>query len=326
MRAPCRFTLILLALVAFVTFAAHGAHAQSYPTRPLRLIVPFPPGGTADIIGRPLAQRLRETLGQSVVVDNRGGAGGVVGTALVAKSPPDGYTLLLGANGSLTISPNLGKLPYDPLTELTPIGTVATGQFLLAVHPSVPARNVDALVKLARSRPGTLRFGSAGSGNPGHLAGELFKSIAGVNMIHIPYKGAGPMSVELMAGQVDLGFAGVSSFVPHVQAGRVRALAVTSLRRSDVLPELPTLNEAGLVGYEVSTFWGVLTAARLPREMLQRLSVAVTEAARHPELRDMYIKGGNDPATSTPDEFAARLRTDIAKWGAVIRTAGIKEE
>jgi tripartite-type tricarboxylate transporter receptor subunit TctC len=320
MRTCLRHVLFLLGLMSGL------AQAQTYPARPVRLIVPFAPGGTADIIGRPLAQRLGEVLGQSFVIDNRGGAGGVVGATLAAKSQPDGYTLLLGSSGALTISPNLSKLSYDPSTDFAPIGMVATSQFILVVHPSVPAHSVEALIKLARSRPGGLRFGSAGTGNVGHLAGELFKSVAKVEMIHVPYKGAGPMTVDLLAGQVDLGFPGLSSLVPHVKTGRVRALAVTGLRRADILPDLPTLSEAGLPGYEAITFWGLLAPAKTARESLRRLSAAVAEAMKTAALRDMYAKGGNDPTTSTPEEFATRIRNDIAKWAGIIRAAGIKEE
>ena len=257
---------------------------------------------------------------------SRGGAGGVVGATVVAKSSPDGYTLLLGANGALTISPSLTRLPYDAQTDLAPIALIATSQFILVTHPSVPARSVPALIQLARARPGALRFGSAGTGNPGHLAGELFKSMGKVNLIHVPYKGSGPMAVELMAGQVDLGFPGLSSLVSHVRAGRVRALAVTGAKRSDVLPELPTIAEAVLPGYEVITFWGVLVQGKTPRDIVQRLHGAVAEAAGHAELRDQYLKGGNDPVISTSEEFAARIRTDTAKWAALIRAAGIKDE
>jgi tripartite-type tricarboxylate transporter receptor subunit TctC len=317
-----RFLLVLATLLS----ATQPVHAQTYPSRAIRLVVPFAPGGTADIIGRPLAQRLGESLGQSVVIDNRGGAGGVLGASVAAKAAPDGYTLLLGSSGALTISPSLSKLAYDPTKDFAPVGIIATSQFILVVHPSVPARDVKALIALARARPGALSFGSAGTGNVGHLAGELFESMAKVDMVHVPYKGAAPMTVDLLAGQVDLGFPGLSSLVPHVQSGRVRALAVTGLRRSGVFPDLPTLDEAALPGYEAITFWGVLAPGKTPPEILQRLGVAVAEAARTTELRDIYVKAGNDPAVSTPEEFAARIRADIAKWAQIVKAAGIKQD
>jgi len=316
---------LLLALALFVATMS-SVHSQTYPSRAIRLVVPFAPGGTADIIGRPLAQRLGESLGQSVVLDHRGGAGGVVGASIAAKSAPDGYTLLLGSSGALTISPSLTKLAYDPTKDFAPIGIVATSQFILVVHPSVPAKDVKGLIALARARPGALSFGSAGTGNVGHLAGELFESMAKVDMVHVPYKGAAPMTVDLLAGQVDLGFPGLSSLVPHVKSGRVRALAVTGLRRSGVFPDLPTLDEAALPGYEAITFWGVLAPGKTPPETIQRLSAVVAEAARTAELRDIYIKAGNDPATSTPEEFSARIRSDIAKWAQIVKAAGIKQD
>lgn len=318
-------TRCLLALAMFFATTS-SVQAQTYPSRAIRLVVPFAPGGTADIIGRPLAQRLGESLGQSVVLDNRGGAGGVVGASIAAKSAPDGYTLLLGSSGALTISPSLSKLGYDPTKDFAPIGIVATSQFILVVHPSVPAKDVKGLIALARARPGALSFGSAGTGNVGHLAGELFESMAKVDMVHVPYKGAAPMTVDLLAGQVDLGFPGLSSLVPHVKSGRVRALAVTGLRRSGVFPDLPTLDEAALPGYEAITFWGVLAPGKTSPEIIQRLSMVVSEAARTSELRDVYIKAGNDPATSTPEEFAVRIRADIAKWAQIVKSAGIKQD
>lgn len=250
----------------------------------------------------------------------------MVGATLVAKSPPDGYTVLLGSSGALTISPSLSKLTYDPTTDFSPVGMVSVSQFVLVVHPSVPARDPRAFIALARSRPGALRYGSAGNGNVGHLAGELMKSLAKIDMVHVPYKGAAPMTVDLFTGQVDLGFPGLSSLVPHIKAGRVRALAVTGTRRADVLPEVPTLNESALPGYETITFWGVLTPGKAPREIVQRLSAAVNEAMKSPELRDVYSRAGNDPATSTPEEFAARIRTDIGKWAKLVKEAGIRED
>jgi len=320
MRSAVRILVVLMLALC------GQALAQNYPAHPIRMVLPFAPGGTADIIARPVAQRMGELLGQSVVVDNRGGAGGVVGAALAAKSPADGYTLLLGSSGALTISQSLGKLPYDPVADFTPVGLVATSQFILVVHPSVPAKNVRELIALAKSRPGRLIFGSAGTGNVGHLAAELFDSMAGVSMIHVPYKGAGPMTVDLLAGQVDLSFPGLSSLVPYVKAGRVRALAVTGATRSAVLPDLQTLSEAGLAGYEATTFWGLLAPARTAGDIVRRLAAVLREALKNPELIQYYVNQGNDPTASTPEEFAQRIRVDIDKWSRVIKNAGIKPE
>ena len=313
-------------LIAVVQIVCGSSFAQSYPTRPVRLILPFAPGGTADIIGRPLAQRMTEQLGHPVIVDNRGGAGGVVGAAVVAQASADGYTLLLGSSGALTISPNLGKIPYDPVTDFAPVGLVATSQFILVVHPSVAATSVKQLIELARGKPGTLRYGSAGNGNVGHLAGELFASMAKIEMVHVPYKGAGPMTTDLLGGQVELAFPGLSSLVPHVKAGKLRALGVTGSRRSEVLPDLPTLSEAGLPGYEAITFWGLLAPARVQRGIIDRLGSSVSAALKTAELRTAYVSTGNDPAASTPEEFAALIRNDIGKWGKIIKAASIKED
>lgn len=318
--------ICLAALAAFVVGFAVPAQSQTYPARSIRMIVPFAPGGTADLVGRPLAQKLGELLGQNVLVDNRGGAGGVVGVTVVAKSPADGYTILLGSSGALTISPSLSKLTYDATVDFSPVGMVAVSQFVLVVHPSVPAKDARALISLARQRPGALRYGSAGTGNVGHLAGELMASLAKIEMVHVPYKGAAPMTVDLLAGQVDLGFPGLSSLLPHIKSGRVRALAVTGMRRSGALPDIPTLNESALPGYETITFWGILLPGKAPRELVQRLSGAVNDVMKQPDLRETYHRAGNDPVTSTPDEFAVRIRTDIGKWAKLIAAAGIKEE
>lgn len=318
--------LAYVVLLAAASLGAQNLGAQSYPNRPVRVVLPFAPGGTADIIGRPVAQKLGEALGQSVFVENRGGAGGVVGATLIAKSPPDGYNLLLGSSGALTISPSLIKLAYDPVNDFTPIGLVATSQFILVVHPSVPAHSVRELIAIAKAKPGRLSFGSAGHGNVGHLAAELFNSMAKVRTVHVPYKGAGPMTIDLLSGQVDLAFPGLSSLVPHVKAGKVRALGVTGMKRSSVLPDLPTLDEAGLKGYEATTFWGLLAPGKTSREIVQRLSAALDEAMKSPELKTQYANGGNDAATSTPDAFAMLIRTDIAKWDRLIKAAGIKGE
>jgi tripartite-type tricarboxylate transporter receptor subunit TctC len=314
------------ALAVILVACATHAHSQTYPTRSIRMIVPFAPGGTADLVGRPLAQKLGDVLGQTVIVDNRGGAGGVVGATLAAKSPADGYTVLLGSSGALTISPSLSKLTYDPTTDFAPIGMVAVSQFVLVVHPSVPAKDARGLIALARQRPGALRYGSAGTGNVGHLAAELMKSLAKIDMVHVPYKGAAPMTVDLLSGQVDLGFPGLASLVPHIKSGRVRALAVTGSKRSGALPDVPTLDESALPGYETITFWGLLLPGKAPPDLVQRLNGAVNEVMKQPELRETYSRAGNDPTTSTPEAFAARIRADIGKWAKLIASAGIKEE
>ena len=326
-RSPliaCRTRLILLCWVALA--ACSDAGAQAYPIRPVRLVLAFAPGGTSDIVGRPLAQKMGEVLGQPCIVENRSGAGGVVAAVSVAKSPADGYTLLLSVSGFLTIMPGFTKLPYDVVNDYSPVGLVATSQFVLVVHASVPVRNVNELIALAKTKPGRLVFGSNGSGSVNHVAGELLNSMAGVSMLHVPYKGSGPMTIALLSGQIDLAFPGVSPLIPFIKAGRVKGLAVTGKVRTQALPDLPTLDETGLKGYEAINLFGILAPAKTPPDIVRRLNVALLVAMKSPELRDTYIKQGNDPTPSSSDEFAALIRSEIAKWARVVRDAGIKAE
>ena len=309
------------ALGAF--FIAH-AGAQTFPNRALRLVIPFAPGGTADIIGRPLAQKIAEALGQPVVVENRGGAGGAVGAANVASSAPDGYALLLGVNGFLTILPGFTRLSYDPVADFSPIATIASSQFVLVAHPSVPARNLQELLALAKSQPARLTFASTGNGTVNHVAGELLNSMAGIKPVHVPYKGTGPMMLDLLAGHIDFGFPGVSSVLPYISAGKLKGVAVTGAARSVALPAVPTIGEAALRGYEATSFWGVLAPAKTPADIVRRLNAAVLDALKHPELRDAYTRQGNDITPGTPEAFAALIRSDTAKWARVIKSTGVK--
>ena len=313
-------------ILAFQFFLAASAHADDYPSRPIRMIVPFAPGGTADLIARPLAFKLGELLGESIVVINRGGAGGVVGAGLVAQAQADGYTLLLGSNGALTISQHLGPVSFDAFKDFSPIGIVATSQFVLVTHPSVPAKNVKELIALAKAKDGQLNFGSAGVGNVGHLAGELFDSMTGVRMLHVPYAGAGPMMIDLLSGRVNLAFPGLSSVVPAIKAGNLRALAVSSKTRSALLPDVPTLDEAGLPGYNLETFWAILVPAHTPRHIVQKLNSALLRALESPELRKAYLDTGNEPSPSSPEQLAQRIHNDSQKWGDIIRKADIKKD
>ncbi len=309
---------------ALGAFFMASAAAQTFPGRPLRLVIPFAPGGTADIVGRPLAQKLGEVLAQPVVVENRGGAGGAVGAASVAGAPPDGYTLLLGVNGFLTILPGFTKLPYDPVAGFAPVATVATSQFVLVAHPSVPARTLKELLALAKAQPDKLTFASTGNGTVGHVAGELLNSMAGVRTLHVPYKGTGPMTLDLLAGHIDLAYPGVSSVVPHIRAGKLKAFAVTGATRSGALPELPTIAQAALPGYEASTFWGLLAPAKTPPEIVRKLNAAIVEALQSVTLRETFLQQGNEPAPSTPEAFAALIRDDTARWLRVIKRAGLR--
>ena len=301
------------------------AKAETYPSHPIKMIVPFAPGGTADIIARPLAKALGEALDESIIVVNRGGAGGVVGAQTVAQAKNDGYTILLGSNGALTISQHLHPVPYDATKDFAPVGLVATSQFVLVVHPSVPVKNVGELIAYAKAKNGRLTFGSAGIGNVGHLAAELFDSMAGVKMLHVPYAGAGPMTTDLLAGRVSLAFPGLSSMVPLIKSGSLRALAVTSLHRSFLLPDVPTLDEAGLKGYDAKTFWAILAPAGTPKPVIKKLNTALIKALKSDELKKIYRETGNDPDPSTPQELGQRIRQDIQKWGEIVRKAGIKK-
>jgi tripartite-type tricarboxylate transporter receptor subunit TctC len=302
-----------------------AAHADDYPSHAIRMIVPFAPGGTADIIARPLALKLGEILHQSIVVMNHGGAGGALAAGMVASARNDGYTLLLGSNGALTISQHLGTLPYDPVKDFAPVGMVATSQFILVTHPSVPVKNVQDLIALARAKNGAMTFGSAGVGNVGHLAAELFDSITGVKMVHVPYAGTGPMTVDLLAGRVNLAYPGLSSMVPSIRSGALHALAVTSRRRSPLLPEVPTMEEAGLKNYDAETFWALLVPAGTPKPVIDKLNAAMVQALQTPELRKIYLDNGNEPQPGTPAELAERIHDDIRKWGDIISNAGIEK-
>src|SRR4051812_41504492 len=317
-----RIALFLLTLLFSVAPWAQDA----YPSRPVRLVLPFPPGGGTDILGRLVAERLAAALGQPVVVENRGGAGGNVGAEAAAHAAPDGYTLLLAAP-SLTISPSLySKLPYDPFKDLAPISLVATVPNLMVTHPSVPAATLKEFIALAKSKPGQMNFGSGGSGTSNHLAGELFNSVAGVKLVHVPYKGVNLAMNDVLAGNVHLVVIGVPAVAPHVKAGRLRALAIVAPRRSAALPEVPTVAEAGLPEYEVSTWYGLLATAGTPRPVIARLNAEIVRIMHAPELGERLAAMATEPRTSTPEEFAAYLAQEHAKWGDLIRKAGLRAD
>ena len=291
------------------------------------MIVAFPPGGGTDILGRMLAQRLGETLGQNVVVENRGGAGGNVGTKATARAAPDGYTILMGNVAPNAINVSLYRnLPFDPVADFAPVSLVAATPNLLVVHPSTAARTVKDLIALARARPGTLNFASAGNGSSSHLAGELFRVLAGAEIVHVPYKGAGPAMLDVLSGQVQLYFATLPAALPHVKSGKLAAVAVTSARRSPALPDLPTVAESGVPGYEASTWYGVLAPARTPASAIERLHGDIVKILAQPEFRERLQAQGFDLVGSSPEAFRAAIRSEIAKWGRVVRDAGIRAE
>ncbi len=301
--------------------------AQSWPNRPIRVISPFAPGGGADITTRAIAQKLSPALGQQVLVDNRGGAGGMLGVELAAKSPPDGYTLVLGTIGPIAINPSLiSKMPYHPIKDLAPISQAAVAVNVLVVHPSLPVKSVKELIAVAKSRPADLNYGSSGSGAADHLAGELFNSMVKVKMAHIPYKGGAPAMLDLMSGNVQLVFSTYSTAAAAIDAKRVRPLAVTGIARFDGMPELPTMAEAGLKGFEVSNWYGMFAPAGTPKDIIARLNVEIVKALAMPDVKKRLLDSGIIATSSSPEAFAAYIETETAKWAKVIREANIKGE
>jgi len=301
--------------------------AQNYPVKPIRLVVPFTPGGSADILGRLVAQQISEATKQQVIVDNRGGAGGTIGVEIASRAAPDGYTLLHGHIGTLAVNPTLyRKLPYDPIKDLQPITLFAKFPNMLAVHPSVPARSVKELIALAKSKPGQLNYGSAGNGSAAHLATEYFKYLAKVDIQHIPYKGTAPAVVDLLSGQLALMITGVPPLQAHVRSGKLRGLAVASVKRIAVFPELPTLDEAGVPGYESSQWHGVLAPAGTPRAIVDAVNGILVKSLQLPEVQKRLAADAAEGIGSTPEQFQAFIKAEIARWAPVIRAAGLKAD
>jgi tripartite-type tricarboxylate transporter receptor subunit TctC len=319
-----RFVVVTLAFAGLI--AAGSSPAQTYPTKAVRVVIPFPPGGAADTLIRPLAPKLADQLGQQFVVDARPGANGNIAAEIVARAPADGYTLLFG-NSSLPISVSLyDKLAFDVTKDFTPVSLVALTPSVLVVHPSLPVRSIKELVALAKKQPGKLNFASGGVGNTMHLAAELLDTMAGIKMTHVPYKGAGPAIVDVIAGQCDMVFVNIAPVLGHIRAGKAVPIAVTGKTRSTVLPEVPTVAESGMPGYESTTWYGFIGPAGLPREIVARLNAAIIAAVGAKDLRERYIALGAEPETSTPEAFAANIRNDIPAWAKVVRAAGAKAE
>ena len=307
--------------------AAGVVQAQAYPSRPIRFVIPFAPAGANDIIGRMVGGKLGEVLGQQMIMDNRGGAGGSIGVDIAAKSPPDGYTLLLGNIATLAVNPTLyPKLPYDPVRDLHPISLAAKSPQILVVHPSLPAASVKELVALARSRPGTLVYGSGGNGSGAHLTAEYFKLLTQTDLVHIPYKGLGPAYIDLIAGQVPVVFGGVTGIAPHIRSGRVRPLGVTGAQRVSAFPDIPTIAEAGVKGYDATLWYGVLAPSGISPAIVSRLHAAMTAALENPELRKRLINDGAEPTVSSPDAFRAFIKSEIDRWAPIIRASGAKPD
>lgn len=301
--------------------------AESYPSKPVRFISPYAPGGGTDIMARTLAQKLTESLGRQVVVENRPGGGGITGTETAAKAPPDGYTILLGSKGPLTVNPALySKLPYDTLHDFAPISLISIVPALLAVHPSLPVKSVKELIALARARPGQLTFSSSGNGGSGHLSGEQFAALAHAKMVHVPYRGTGPATTALLSGGVTMSFGNLVALMSHVHAGRLRALAVTSAKRLSATPQLPTVSEAGLPGYQYVTWYGVLAPAGTPRDIIAKLNAELVKIARQPEMRERLTGEGGQVVGSTPEEFAAYLKTELVNSARLVKMANVRAD
>ncbi len=303
------------------------ASAQSFPTRPIRMLVPTTPGGSVDGLARAIGTKLSDKFGQQVVIDNRAGAGGVIAGELTARAPADGYTLMLGTVAALAANVSLKKsLPYDPLRDFAPVTLAATQNLILIVNPSVPVKTVKELIALAKAKPGQITFASAGSGAGGHLSGELFKLLAGIDLLHIPYKGMAPALVDVISGQVSLSFPSIATALPQVKSGKVRALAVTGARRSQAAADVLTMQEAGVPGYESATWYGAVTPTATPRAIITKLNIEIVAILKQPELRDRLAADGSEPLGTTPEEFGRHLKAEIEKWAKVVKAAGIRAE
>jgi len=314
----------LAALALAAALHAGAALAQAYPVKPVRLMVPFPPGGSTDIIARIVAQKLSAQLGQNVVVENRGGAGGTIGTAVVAKAAPDGYSLVVGTTSTHVVAPSVyAKLEYDPVKDFAPVGLMAVTPYLLVVNPSVPAKTVADLVGLMRAQPGRLNYASAGVGSTTHLAMEMLKSGSGTFALHIPYNGNGPAGAAVIAGQVEILFGSLPAVLQHAKSGRVRALAVGTLKRSPSLPEVPTVAESGYAGFDASLWLGIMAPAGTPAPVIARLNKEIVAAVSAPDTRDLLDKNGAEVLTGTPEEMAAMVRDGVAKYAKIVKAAGL---
>ena len=312
------------AIAAVLVLTAAGAHAQ-WPNKPVRFVVPFPAGGSTDVVGRLIAEHLRLSFGQSFVIDNRAGAGGTTGSDVAAKAAPDGYTMLIGTSSTHAIAASLyGKLPYDQVRDFAPVTLLGSATILLVVHPSVSAKSVQELIALAKAKPGSLNFASSGNGGVSHLTGEYFKSLAGIEMQHVPFKGDTPMIIDLVAGRVSLAFGTAVAFLPYVQKGALNALAVTNAKPSPVAPNLPTVAESGLPGFEALQWFGILMPAGTPPEIVARLNAELLKVLRIPEVRERLQSMGIEIAGNSPAEFAAFMRSETMKWGRIVKASGAK--
>lgn len=317
-----------LLAAALVALASVGAGAQPpWPAKPIRLIVPFPPGGSTDIFARPIAQKLSEALGQQVVVENRGGAGGTIGAEAAAKSAPDGYTLLMGHIGTLAVAPSLyPALPYDPLKSFAPVSMVATLPNVLVVNPSLEAKTVGELIAYAKAHPGKLAYGSGGNGSAAHIAFELFKQQTGTRIVHVPYRGTAPSVTDVIGGQVAMTMTGVPPVLAFIQAGKLRALGVSGRKRAEALPDVPTIDEAGVKDFDATQWYGIVAPAGTPAAIVERLNAEIRRILAMPDMRERLKSLGAEPAPTTPDEFRRYIASEIARWASVVKAAHMKPE
>ena len=327
MPAVSRLSLLCAALLAAALGATERAHAQgaAYPTKPIRLIYPFPPGGGADFVGRLIAPKLTEAWGQQIISENRAGAGGNIGAELALRSPPDGYTMLV-ITGSYTVNPSVYKVPFDSVNDVSPLAQTAQGPFVVVVHPALPAKNIKELVAITKARPNVLNYGSTGVGGITHLATEFFRIKAGVQIAHIPYKGTGPAVVDLLGGQVQLMIAAGAGVMHHVRANRLRAIAVTSPKRSQTLPDLPTVIESGVPGYDVLLWYGMLGPKGLPREIQMQWNTEINRAIQSPDIKEKFASVGLEASPGTPEDLGRQLKSEVERWAMVVKQAGVKIE
>ena len=317
----------LRACLIAVPVLAGAVHAQGYPSKAVRIIIPFPPGGNTDIYARPIAAKMGELYGHQMVVDNRPGAGGSIGMQIAASQPPDGYTLVWGSTSTHGVGPNVyKKLPYDAVADFEPVILTVIAQNILVVHPSVPAKNVKELIAIARAKRGGLSYASSGNGTISHLAGELFRTMTATEMVHVPYKGSSPAMVDLLSGQIDLMFDSLSSSLPQVRAGKLRALAVTGAKRYPGMPDLPTITDSGLKGFEVTTWIAIWAPARTPKEIVGKLNTDINKILLQPDILRLMADNGAEPGGGSPERLGAHVKSEIAKWGAVVKAANIRVE
>ena len=324
---PQQLSAFIVAVVLLVGASGDHAQAQTYPSHPITLIIPFAPGGSTSIVGRAIADKMSETLGEKIIVDNRPGAGGTVGTRAVANSAPDGYTIGLGYTGTLAIGPTLyRKAGYDPRKDFAPIGMIGNAPNSLVVHPSFPAKTLAELIAYGKANPGKINFGSAGAGTASHITGEYFGRVAGITLTHIPYKGTGPALVDLIGGHIPMAFAPIPAAHASVSGGQLRALAVTSLARSSLLPEVPTIAESGLSDFDGSLYYGLIAPAGTPRPIIDRLNAELRAALSSDDVKNRLVQDGAEPTPGSPDDYATLIDKDEAKWAQIVRSTGLKEE